>query len=351
MKLLFSFALCLAVTCACASAQELRGSGSTLAADLYDAWAQRFNSTNVQLRYESVGSASGLKRVIAHEVDFAATDKPLGRSELDTSALLQLPAAVGAVVVAVNLPGIPSSQLQLDGPTLAGLYLGSIPSWNHPAIAALNPGLHLPALPVTPVMRAAGSGTAFVFAQYLSKMSPEFAAHAGAAAAKSKVVQSNRDAVQAVGTVAGALAYLDYSYALAQGLPMVSLHNRWGSLVHPSAQSIQDAMRLADWEKLVIDQKPTFAVDLTDAACPSCWPISTLTYVVLPVHGHNSERVLEFFQHALDEGDGPAQHAGYVPLPSRAKWRVKLSIRKWLEDMPRGKASASTRQPGQAAPH
>jgi phosphate transport system substrate-binding protein len=349
----FLILLCLALWGVPSSAQVLRGSGSTFAADLYGAWAQRLQGHRLEMSYEAAGSSTGVKRAVAHDVDFGASDRPLARNELDGSGLAQFPAAVGAVVVTAHVPGVAPDTLRLDGAALADLYLGKIRMWNDPAIAALNPGLRLPAVPVVPIVRGAGSGTSYAFSQYLSKVSTDFASSVGPTSdlqvPKARVVQSNREVSETVQAVEGAVAYLDFSYVTAHKVPTVALQNRWGTFVKPSEQTIQDAMRLADWEKTIIDQSPTFAMDLTDAGCPSCWPISTLTYVLVPLHGAggSSERVFEFFQRALDDGDALAKGAGYVPLPSKAKWRVKLQMRKWLEGNPRGKlrAQAGPEQP------
>lgn len=345
MPLRIAIAACLALASAPSIAQQLKGGGSTFAAELYASWSHRLKGASV-IAYEPIGSSAGLKKVVAHDVDFGASDRPLGRTELDGSGLVQFPTAVGAVVVTANVPGVSVDRLKLDGRTLADMYLGKIRVWNDPAIAALNPGLKLPPVQIVPLVRGGGSGTSFTFTQYLGKTSTEFASRVGPTSdfsvPHSRTVQSNREMAQAAQAVEGALAYLDFSYASAHETPMVSLQNRWGSFVAPSIASIQDAMRLADWEKLAIDQSPTFAMDLTDAACPTCWPISTPTYVLVPLHaqGLNSERALEFFQQALDEGDELAKASGFVPLPSKAKWRVKLQMRKWLEGGARAKPRA-----------
>jgi hypothetical protein len=140
----------------------------------------------------------------------------------------------------------------------------------------------------------------------------------------------------------GAIAYFDFSYALAHHVPTVALINHWGARVIASDTSVQDAVRLSDWSKLIIDQNPTFAIDLTDAECPTCWPISTLTYVLVPTTGPvvGAERAIRFFQAALDDGDAAAKEAGYVPLPTGTKWRVKIAMRKWVDELAHRKQAA-----------
>jgi phosphate transport system substrate-binding protein len=347
MAFRFVLLLCAALCCIPTAAQPLRGSGSTFAADLYAAWSHGIKGTSAQVDYDAIGSSGGLKQVTAREVDFGASDRPLGRQELDGESLAQFPTAVGAVVVVANVPGVGSDQLKLDGRALADLYLGKIRTWNDPQIAALNPGVRLPAAPVVIVVRGAGSGTSFAFTAYLNKVSGDFAARMKPTSdfnvPDARVARTNRDVAQAVATNQGAVGYLDFSYAAAHRIPTVSLRNRWGSFVQPSEQSVQDAVRLADWEKAMIDQSPTFAMDLTDAPCPTCWPISTLTYVLVPLNpaAGSSANVLSFFEKALDDGDSLAKEAGYVPLPSVAKWRVKLQMRKWLERAPHDRTKRS----------
>jgi phosphate transport system substrate-binding protein len=335
-----------ALAFASAHADTLRGSGSTFAADLYTAWSHRLKAANIELAYDAVGSSAGVKQVVSHDVDFGASDRPLNRHELDASSLAQFPTAAGAVVVSVNIPGVRAEQLTLNGSVLAGLYLGRIHYWNDGEITALNPGLKLPALAVVPLIRTAGSGTSFALTSYLSKASEQFASLVGPTsdmhAPDARVVPSNQAAAAMEQATPGAIAYFDFSYALAHHVPTVALINHWGARVIASDTSVQDAVRLSDWSKLIIDQNPTFAIDLTDAECPTCWPISTLTYVLVPTTGPvvGAERAIRFFQAALDDGDAAAKEAGYVPLPTGTKWRVKIAMRKWVDELAHRKQAA-----------
>lgn len=315
---------------------QLKGAGSTFAANLYGSWSQTLaTAADSRLDYDPIGSSGGVKSAQERSVDFGASDRPLSRAALDQAGLIQFPTAIGGVVLLTNLPNIASDKLRLDGATLAGIYMGKIKQWNDPALQALNPDLALPGIPIVPVFRAEGSGTSYVLTTYLSKLSPQFKSSIGPTSnltvPSGKGGKSSTDVSKAVRATAGAIGYVDYSFAADLSLPTVQMKNQWGSLVSATRESLQLAMRAADWEKLLIDQDPTFEMDLTDAGCPGCWPIASATYVLVPLKGRNSSsfRVLEFFEKALQTGDESAAKEGYVPLPTRAKNVVSVAMRRW----------------------
>jgi phosphate transport system substrate-binding protein len=234
-----------------------------------------------------------------------------------------------------NLPGIPSDKIKLDGETIAGIFLGNIKRWDAAAIKALNPDLKLPPLAVMPIFRNQGSGTSFAFTSYLSKVSPQFKTTIGPTSnlnlATGQGGKTSTDMAKLVRDTAGAIGYFDYSFTAELSMPTIQLKNQWGTYVAASTQSLQLAMRAADWEKLMIDQEPTFEMDLTDAGCPGCWPIASPTYVLVPLKGKNanSVRVLEFFEQSIKQGDELATKEGYVPLPSRAKNLIGIAMFRW----------------------
>ncbi len=315
---------------------QLKGAGSSFAARLYGGWSQVVaKGADSRLDYSPVGSSGGVKAVVDRSVDFGASDRPMSRSQLEQAGLVQFPTAVGGVVVFANLPGIASDKLRLDGAVLAGMYLGTVKQWNDPALKALNPSLNLPALAITPVYRAEGSGTSFVLTNYLSKVSPAFKSAIGPTSTFTvtggKGGKSTADLLRVVQDTPGALGYADYAFAIDSGLPTAQMKNQWGRFVAANVESLQVAMRAANWEILLIDQEPTFELDLTDAGCPGCWPIASTTYVLVPIKGRNgnSVRVLDFFEQALQQGDESANKKGYVPLPTRAKNIVSLAMRRW----------------------
>lgn len=345
----WALAVLTASTATSADAQ-VKGAGSTFASNLYASWSQNGVVTKgSRLAYEPTGSGNGIRAVQERAVDFGASDKPLNRASLDQAGLVQFPTAIGGVVLLANVPGVPASKLQLDGPTLADIFDGHIKSWNAPAIKALNPELNLPATAITPVYRSEASGTSYVFTTYLSKVSAPFRQAIGATASLSlpggKGMHTSTEIASAVHAQIGAIGYVDYSFANDLHLPMVQLKNQWGTVVSASPESMQLSMRAADWEKLQIDQDPVFDMDLTDAGCPGCWPITNLTYVLVPIKGHigNSAEVLKFFEHAILHGDVAAEKEGYVPLPSRAKSAISLAMRRWNLTLERSGAGAAQR--------
>lgn len=322
---------------------QIRGSGSTFAAQLYSSWSQTLTkSASDGVTYEPTGSTAGIKAIQDRSSDFGATDTPLTRAALDQSGLIQFPTAIGGVVILTNIPGIGSDKIKLDGSVLASIYAGQIKQWNDPALKALNPELALPALPIVPIFRDSGSGTSNVFTTYLSKVNPTFKTAIGVTSnlkiASGKGGKSSADMTKLLQSTVGSITYLDYAFAADLGLPMVQLKNQWGKFVNANIESMQLAMRAADWEKLQIDQNPTFEMDITDAGCPGCWPIANLTYVLVSVRGKSdkSVKVLDFFNQALQLGDTAATKEGYVPLPSRAKSVISQSMRRWYEAL--GKA-------------
>jgi phosphate transport system substrate-binding protein len=339
------------VWCMASAQAQLKGAGSTFAANLYGSWSHVVaKAPDSRVDYDPVGSSGGVKAAQDRSVDFGASDRPLSRAALDQAGLIQFPTAIGGVVLLSNLAGIANDKVKLDGDTLAGIYLGRIKQWNDPALKALNPELSLPAIPIVPVFRSEGSGTSYVLSTYLSKMSPQFKSAVGVtsnlSAPGGKAAKTSADVAKIVRETVGAIGYFDYAYAIDLGMPTIQMKNQWGKFIVASRESLQVAMRAADWEKLLIDQDPTFEMDLTDAGCPGCWPIASTTYVLVPLKGRNgnSTRVLEFFEQALQQGDESATKEGYVPLPSRAKNVVSLAMRRWYGSLDKAGAGKPQRR-------
>ena len=316
--------------------RRLRGAGSTFAAPLYIAMSEKLGRAgSFELDYASVGSGEGVRRIIERQVDFGATDRPMARRELEERGLLQLPTAIGGVVVTANLPGVPVGRLRLSSEVLADLFLGRIANWNDARLRALNPGIALPALAVSPLHREESSGTSYLFSNYLDRTSPAWKLSIGVKSQlvlpRGQAVRGNGGMARAVSQQPGALGYLEYSYAQDNGLPMMNLRNRFGEFVSPSAQSISAAVVAADWELLFLDPKPTFEIDTIDAAGPRCWPIVGMTYVVAPTSWADAGRAAAFVQfvEALYAEGGVAIKTGenYVPLPSRARNLARVTMR------------------------
>lgn len=350
MKRMLIVAGVLALEMASAQAQ-IKGAGSTFAANLYGNWSRVVaKASDLHVDYEPVGSGAGVKAAQERSADFGASDRPLSRAALDQAGLVQFPTAIGGVVLMTNLPDISAERLKLDGDTLAGIYLGRIRQWNDPAIKALNPELALPSTAIVPVFRADNSGTTYALTTYLSKVNATFKNSVGITSTleppRGKGGRTSADVAKLVREIPGAIGYADYAFAVDLGLPTVQLKNQWGKFVTAQIESLQLAMRAADWEKLTIDQDPTFEMDLTDAGCPGCWPIATATYVLVPLKGRNgnSFRVLEFFEQALQHGDETAAKEGYVPLPSRAKNAVAVAMRRWYSTLDKAGAGKPLRR-------
>lgn len=321
-------------------AQELTGAGSSFAAPLYAAVSDQLGPKNkFSFTYASVGSSEGIKRIAEKSVDFGASDKPLSRKELADRGLLQFPTAIGGLVVTANLPGVPVGQLKLDAAALGDVYLGKITRWDDPRLAALNPGTKLPPLAIKPVVRESGSGSTYLFSNYLSRAYPHWHETIGVTTALTMagtvVAKGNSGVAQAVLATPGALGYAEFGFMKGKNLPFVQLKNKYGTFVSANPESISAAVRGADWELMFIDTDPIFDVNTTDIACPGCWPMVGLTYVVVPRRWVDADKAgvfTRFLETLLTDGDPIAQQEHYVPLPSKAKSLVRVSLRSQLQD-------------------
>jgi phosphate transport system substrate-binding protein len=342
---LFLLALGLALAQAPTRAEsvDLTGAGSSFAAPLYVALGEKLGKARqFQLAYEAVGSTEGAKRAGDKRTDFGASDRPLSRKELGDRGLLQFPTAIGGVVITANLPGTQVEKVKLDSQVLGDLFLGRIARWNDPRLVALNPGLPLPNLAVLPVYRDEGSGTSYLFSSYLARAHTGWKDTVGATSniklQAGIATKGNGGVVKALQAQAGAIGYLEYGYAQDNKFPVMQLKNAFGTIVAPGADSIEAAVRAADWELLFIDSAPTFEIDTINVGCPRCWPIVGLTYVIVPRRFAEPARgaaFLRFMEGLLDEGDAVAKEENYVPLPSRAKNLVRVTLRAQLPNRPR----------------
>lgn len=319
-----------------AQAQALSGAGSTFAAPFYVAAAEKLGDKHrFAVTYSSVGSAEGVRRIQEHAVDFGATDRPLSRRELENAGLLQFPTVIGGVVITANLPGVNVAQLKLDGPLLADIFLGKIKSWNDGRLVELNPGINLPHTAIKVVVREEGSGTAYLFNSYLSRVSAAWKEGGGTAPSGATVAKSNGTVMQSVESSVGAIGYLEYGYAQDNKLPVAQLKNAFGTFLSPSAETIAATVHAADWELMFMDTNPTFEINTLNVACPSCWPISGLTYVVVSKRWAESSKgatFMRFLEALLNDGDSVAKDENYVALPSRAKILVKVTLRSQMQD-------------------
>jgi len=309
-------------------AQSLTGAGSTFAQPIYQKWADASKAaTGISLNYQGNGSGAGQKLVIARTVDFGASDAPMSADKLASNKLLQFPTVMGAVDIAVNLPGVTIDQLKLTGPIVAAIYMGTIKTWNDPEIAKLNPGVKLPDLAIAPVYRADGSGTTYVFTSYLSKVSPDFKSKVGADKAVSwpagTGAKGTAGVAGAVKNTEGGLGYVESAYASLNHLTTVQLQNHDGKFLKPTLASFAAAASGADWAGA-----QNFAVDLNDQPGPKAWPIVSATFVLLPTNPKDpaqSKAALRFFDWGLTHGDAAAKELQYIALPASVKAQIKTA--------------------------
>jgi phosphate transport system substrate-binding protein len=314
---------------ALASAQDMTGAGATFPAPLYAKWADAYNkATGARLNYQSVGSGAGLTQIRAKTVDFGASDMPLTDEQLAKDGLVQFPTVIGGVVPVVNIAGIAPGQIKLTGQVLGDIYLGKITKWNDPALTALNPGVPLPDAAISVVRRADGSGTSFIFTNYLSKVNADWKAKVGEGTAVNWPTgaggKGNEGVSSYVQRLPNSIGYVEYAYAKQNKMAHVLLKNKDGHFAAPDDVNFKAAAAGADWSK-------TFYQVLTEQPGKDTWPISGATFIMMqkvqdkPVNATNT---LKFFEWAYDNGDKMAEELEYVPLPAVVK---TLARKQWGE--------------------
>jgi phosphate transport system substrate-binding protein len=316
-----------------ASATEISGAGATFPYPVYSKWAEAYKAkTGVGLNYQSIGSGGGIKQIKAATVTFGASDKPLEPKDLDSSGLVQWPMVIGGVVPVVNVPGIKPGELQIDGPTLASIYLGEISKWNDARIKAQNPKVVLPDLAIAPIYRSDGSGTNFLFTNYLSKVSPTFQTKVGANASVEWPTgigaKGNEGVANMTTQTSGAVGYVEYAYAKQNKMNYVRMKNHDGKVVAPEAKAFQAAAANADWEKA-----EGYYLILTDQAGAASWPITGASFIIMyrqPKDAAASAEALKFFAWAYKNGTDLAAQLDYVPLPEKL---VKLVHKTWASSI------------------
>ncbi|WP_342118149.1 phosphate ABC transporter substrate-binding protein PstS [Pseudoduganella sp. OTU4001] len=318
-----------------AFAADMTGAGATFPYPIYAKWAEAYKaSTGNGLNYQSIGSGAGIKQIKAKTVDFGASDKPLDAAELDADGLMQFPAIMGGVVTVVNLDGIAPGQLKLTGPVVADIYLGKITVWNDAAIAALNPGVKLPATEITVVYRSDGSGTSFLFTDYLSKVNPEFKTKVGAGTALKWPTgvggKGNEGVAANVQRIKGGIGYVEWAFAKKQKIAHTQLKNKDGQWIQPDDENFKAAAANAEWTKT-----PGFGVVLTDQAGKTSWPITGVSFILMHKQQADAARgkeVLKFFDWAFKNGDAAAVELDYVPLPDSVVKQVQTYWKASLKD-------------------
>ncbi len=301
-----------------AQAADITGAGATFPYPIYAKWADAYKTkTGVGMNYQSIGSGGGIAQIKAKTVDFGATDMPLKADDLEKSGLMQFPAIIGGVVPILNVEGIAPGALKLTGPVLADIYLGKIKSWNDKAIADLNPAIKLPADPITVVRRSDGSGTTFLWVDYLAKTSPEWKTKVGVGTAvawpEGVGGKGNEGVAAYVQRIKGSIGYVEYAYAKKNKMTYAQVQNRDGVFVAPDDLTFQAAAAGADWKGT-----PGFGAVLTDQPGKNSWPITGASFILLHTKQDkpkNAEEVMKFFDWSFKNGDAMATDLDYVPIP------------------------------------
>jgi phosphate transport system substrate-binding protein len=312
-------------------AQDATGAGASFPAPIYAKWADAYNkATSARINYQSVGSGAGIKQIKGKTVDFGASDMPLADAELQKDGLVQFPTVIGGVVPVVNIKGVAPGQLKVTGPVLGDIYLGKITKWNDAALTALNPGVPLPDAAIAVVRRADGSGTSFLFTNYLSKVNAEWKAKVGEGTAvdwpKSAGGKGNEGVASFVQRLPNSIGYVEYAYAKQNKMAHVLVKNQAGNFVGPDDLTFKAAAAGADWNK-------SFFQVLTDQPAKDAWPITGATFILINKQAEKpagTAAALKFFDWAYASGDKMAEELDYVPLPAAVKDLVR---KQWADQL------------------
>ena len=310
-------------------AQEITGAGASFPAPIYAKWASDYNkATGVRLNYQSIGSGGGIKQIDSKTVDFGASDMPQTDEVLKSKGQVQFPTVIGGVVPVINVKGIEPGQLKLTGQVLGDIFLGKIAKWNDAAIKALNPTLPLPDTAIAPVRRADGSGTTFIFTNYLSKVNAEWKSKVGEGTAVNWPVgaggKGNEGVSAFVNRLPNSIGYVEYSYVKQNKMNFAILQNAAGNFVKPEDDSFKAAAAGADWNK-------SFYQILTNSTGKDAWPISGATFILMHAKQDkpaNGTEVLKFFNWAYANGGKTATDLDYVPLPAPV---IAMIQKSWVE--------------------
>jgi phosphate transport system substrate-binding protein len=325
---LLGLAIALGVSANASAQMMINGAGATFPYPIYSKWFDEYAKVDpsVRFNYQSIGSGGGQKQILSQTVDFGASDGPMTDDNLAKAPgkILHIPTVAGAVVLTYNLPGSPA--LKLDGDTVAGIYLGQIKKWNDPKITALNPGVKLPDQDIVVVRRSDGSGTTFIFTDYLSKISGEWKQKVGNNTSVNWPAgiggKGNEGVSGQVKQTPGAIGYVELIYALQNKMPFAELKNAGGKFVKPTIESITAALATAN----IPDD---FRFSMTNAPGPDAYPIAGATWLLVyqqqkdPAKG---KKLIEFLKWALTKGEGMAKDLDYAPLPDEVQQRVLKRI-------------------------
>jgi len=323
-----------------ALAIDLTGAGATFPYPIYAKWAEAYKAkTGVGINYQSIGSGGGIAQIKAKTVDFGASDMPLKPEDLQTAGLTQFPAIIGGVVPIINLEGVAPGAMRLTGAVLGDIYLGKIKNWNDKLIADLNPTLKLPADPITVVRRSDGSGTSFIWTDYLSKVNTDWKQKVGAGTAvawpEGVGGKGNEGVAAYVQRIKGSIGYVEYAYAKRNKMTYTQVQNKDGQFVAPDDDTFQAAAAYADWKNA-----PGFFQILTDQPGKNSWPITGASFILMHTRQdkpQNAVEVLKFFDWALKNGQKMAADLDYVPMPDSV---IKVIAESWKTQIKDGSGKA-----------
>lgn len=322
-------AILLATMALTSAAQDIVGAGATFPAPLYSKWAAEYNKvTGTKINYQSVGSGAGIKQIESKTVTFGATDMPLTDDKLKETGLFQFPTVIGGVVPVINIKGIEPGKMRLSGQVLGDIYLGKITKWDDAAIKALNPGLALPSDAITVVRRADGSGTTFIWTNYLSKVNPEFKAKIGEGTAVNWITgaggKGNEGVAAFVAKIPNSIGYVEYAYVKQNKMNYAQMQNAAGAWVSPTEDAFKAAAAGAEWTKsyyqILTNQPGTFS-----------WPVSGATFILVyakPTDLAATKSALKFFDWAFTQGNKAADDLDYVALPDAVKNHIRNDWKK-----------------------
>ena len=311
-------------------AADITGAGATFPAAVYSKWAEAYKeATGNKVNYQAIGSSGGVKQIKAKTVDFGGTDAPVKEADLDAAGLVQVPTVMGGVTIVINVPGIESGKLKLDGATAAEIFRGAIKKWNDPAIAKLNPGAKLPDLAITVAFRSDGSGTTYVFSNYLAKQSMAFMRDVGAGntvnwPANGVGGKGNAGVAASVQKIVGTIGYVDIADAMKNNMNFVALKNKAGNYIVPNQDAVADAAAGANFKV------KGMAPDLLYQTHKNAWPITSATYMLAYEKGADAARqkgVVDFFTWSLKNGGKMAEELGFVPLPTSVVKMVEAEMK------------------------
>ncbi|MGE5257610.1 MAG: phosphate ABC transporter substrate-binding protein PstS [Hyphomicrobiales bacterium] len=316
-----------------AAAAEITGAGASFPYPVYGKWAEAYKAySGVSLNYQSIGSGGGIKQIKAKTVDFGASDMPLKPEELSTDGLVQWPMIMGGVVPVVNIKGIKPGEMKLSGSVLADIYLGQIKQWNDTAITKLNPGLKLPAEAIAVVHRSDGSGTTFLFTNYLAKVSKAWQEKVGFNTSVEWPVgvggKGNEGVANFTGQTPNSIGYVEYAYAIQNHLAYALMPSHDGQFIKPDSKTFQSAAANADWAKA-----DGYYLVLTNQPGKDSWPITGASFILMhksQEHPDRAAEALKFFKWSFANGGKMAESLDYVPMPANV---VKMVEATWSTEI------------------